>query len=85
MNKPHWIISRQGNGVYAVEEDKGGGFVRVSTGAKEQCCLIAAAPELLEVLEEIHFRWKCGESGNAMVDYMKKVKATIAKAKGEQP
>ena len=45
--------------------------------------LIAAAPELLEVLEEIKHYWICEEPQNARQYLSKKVTDLITKAKGE--
>jgi hypothetical protein len=45
--------------------------------------LIAAAPELLEVCEEILFYWSCCEPQNAKVQLEKKLSDIINKAKGE--
>lgn len=50
---------------------------------KDNANLIAAAPELLQILEGILFKWECDEPGNAQVEFQALARQLIDKVKGE--
>ena len=52
-------------------------------GREEDACLIAAAPELLEALEQVVSFVDAGQ-GTWTVEEQQKARAAIAKAKGEE-
>ena len=57
-----------------------------AVGREEDACLIAAAPELLEALEELFHLIDSAHDGERVFTFkmQRKAKAAIAKAKGEE-
>lgn len=66
----------------AIRGDGGYKIGATSAGAAEaaNAQLIVAAPDLLEVLQSIVFKWECAEPGNAMHENITAARAAIKKA-----
>ena len=88
-----WCISRDGTPDYApqytVYDEEPGDRVATAFVSEANAALIAAAPELLEALEEAHnalelFASDESQSGQIAVFAVMKARAAIAKASGSE-